>query len=399
MTTFSTYGTNALYRLYAYCAGTNGSVGEFRGGDFTFAPGTVTNLGTLTWNVPHQGNSVAWEIGCPDRTAKDFRHGDDYGIPGLWLGFADEFPNPMTYTVGSSSPTNDWNYAQTAYFVNGVANNMVWHVRFNLPKVPATGNASLNIAWAGAASAAIRMWVNDPNMTGAYFTDFYPNVPSGANSVIRNGIHDKYGIDHITIPVSKFVAGTNTITLVQRRATTASSSYVMYDYLDLELPTPIVPPNLTATAGDGKVMLNWNAAPGATGYYVRQSAVDGGPYGIIGANVSGLALTINGLSNGVMYYYTISATNSVGESAISTQVNARPTSSAVPQLGSTFNTGQLTLNWPLDHTGWRLQMQTNSLGQGLGTNWVTVPDSANTNQMLIPIDPANGSAFFRLVYP
>ncbi len=59
----------------------------------------------------------------------------------------------------------------------------------------------------------------------------------------------------------------------------------------------------------------------------------------------------------------------------------------------------LTLSWPADHTGWRLQMQTNSLGQGLGTNWVTVTGSTNSNQAIIPIILANPSAFFRLVYP
>ena len=48
VTTVSPYGTNATYELYAYCAGTNGSVGQFRTGPFTFASGMVTNLGTLT---------------------------------------------------------------------------------------------------------------------------------------------------------------------------------------------------------------------------------------------------------------------------------------------------------------------------------------------------------------
>jgi hypothetical protein len=46
-----------------------------------------------------------------------------------------------------------------------------------------------------------------------------------------------------------------------------------------------------------------------------------------------------------------------------------------------------------------LQAQTNSLNSGLATNWVTVPDSTNVNQMIIPVDMGNGSVFFRLVYP
>ena len=59
----------------------------------------------------------------------------------------------------------------------------------------------------------------------------------------------------------------------------------------------------------------------------------------------------------------------------------------------------LTLTWPADHTGWRLQAQTNGLDVGLGTNWMDVPDSTNVNQVTVPVDPNPGSVFFRLIYP
>ena len=56
-------------------------------------------------------------------------------------------------------------------------------------------------------------------------------------------------------------------------------------------------------------------------------------------------------------------------------------------------------SWPGDHTGWRLQAQTNSSGTGLGTNWVTVFGSDFTNLMMIPFSPANDSVFYRLAHP
>ncbi len=59
----------------------------------------------------------------------------------------------------------------------------------------------------------------------------------------------------------------------------------------------------------------------------------------------------------------------------------------------------LKLSWPGDHTGWRLQEQTNGLAQGLGTNWVDVVGSTGTNQMNVPINPTNSAVFFRLIYP
>ena len=60
----------------------------------------------------------------------------------------------------------------------------------------------------------------------------------------------------------------------------------------------------------------------------------------------------------------------------------------------------LTITWPSDHIGWRLQVQTNSLAQGLGTNWVDVGSSTTTNQLSIPINSINASsAFIALPFP
>ncbi|HSY18671.1 MAG TPA: autotransporter-associated beta strand repeat-containing protein, partial [Candidatus Acidoferrales bacterium] len=59
----------------------------------------------------------------------------------------------------------------------------------------------------------------------------------------------------------------------------------------------------------------------------------------------------------------------------------------------------LTLSWPADHTGWRLQVQTNTLGTGLNTNWVDVAGSTTVNSVNVTMNPANGTVFYRMVYP
>src|SRR4029079_4193663 len=56
----------------------------------------------------------------------------------------------------------------------------------------------------------------------------------------------------------------------------------------------------------------------------------------------------------------------------------------------------LTLSWPTDHTGWRLQVQTNSLSR---SNWFNLPNSTATNQIILTIDPNITSLFYRLIYP
>jgi autotransporter-associated beta strand protein len=75
---------------------------------------------------------------------------------------------------------------------------------------------------------------------------------------------------------------------------------------------------------------------------------------------------------------------------VNTLVALNPTN-----IVSSVSGGQLNLSWPADHIGWRLQAQTN----GLGTNWVDVPGATLTNGFTVPIDPANGSVFFRLISP
>jgi autotransporter-associated beta strand protein len=164
-------------------------------------------------------------------------------------------------------------------------------------------------------------------------------------------------------------------------------------------PVPSIPPNLVAVAGDANVSLSWNAATNATGYNLKRSLTNGGPYAVILTNYVAMAYTNSGLLNGTNYFYVVSSTNISGESANSAQVAARPTSLTPANVAFNVGGGQLQLNWPADHTGWRLQSQTNASGVGLSTNWTTVPASTNASQYSVPIASTNGNVFFRLVYP
>jgi hypothetical protein len=65
----------------------------------------------------------------------------------------------------------------------------------------------------------------------------------------------------------------------------------------------------------------------------------------------------------------------------------------------TRGNGSFTLSWPADHTGWRLQANTNHILTGFDTNWFDVPGSKATNSMILPIDPYDSSMFYRLIYP
>jgi hypothetical protein len=153
-----------------------------------------------------------------------------------------------------------------------------------------------------------------------------------------------------------------------------------------------------ATAGNAQASLTWNTSAGAIGYHVKQSTDGGATYNLI-ATVTATNYSNTGLANGEVYFYVVSALYSGGETANSVAVRVVPVSTTVPELGMTFNGSQFQLFWPQDHTGWRLQTQTNTLASGLGTNWADIATATSTNQMTLPIVTTNGSVFFRLKYP
>jgi polygalacturonase len=162
---------------------------------------------------------------------------------------------------------------------------------------------------------------------------------------------------------------------------------------------PGIPANLAAIGTNLLIKLNWFAAANAVSYNVKRSTVSGGSYSLAG-NVTATNFADAAVTPGVTYFYVVAATNSAGESADSIQVSAVPLPSLIStNLSLQPGSNQLWLSWPPEHTGWRLESQTNTVVSGLGANWTVVTGSRTTNRMLFPIDPRNGSVFFRMVSP
>lgn len=104
----------------------------------------------------------------------------------------------------------------------------------------------------------------------------------------------------------------------------------------------------------------------------------------------GSALTVAGA--GMLWTNKLAIDGSIEVLGALPTVNATPTN-----LTYSVSGGVLTIVWPADHTGWSLQAQTNALGAGLGTNWVTL-GFETTNSVSLPLNPANPSVFYRLRY-
>lgn len=92
---------------------------------------------------------------------------------------------------------------------------------------------------------------------------------------------------------------------------------------------PSAPTGLVATPGNATVSLTWSAVTGATDYTVYRATSTGalGTKSSIGTS-SSPSFTDSSAVNDVEYFYQVTASNSVGESAGSSEVSATPSATA-----------------------------------------------------------------------
>lgn len=162
---------------------------------------------------------------------------------------------------------------------------------------------------------------------------------------------------------------------------------------------PPAPTNLLASATNLLIRLTWNSVGAATNYNLKRGTVSGS-YPTVISGLTATNYNDANVTDAVDYFYVVSADGVGGESTNSPPVSAIPLPSNQPtNIVMQVAGNQMQLSWPQDHLGWRLQIQTNDLSSGLGTNWFTVPNSTNVVATNIVIAPTNGSVFLRLVYP
>ncbi|MBC7913600.1 MAG: hypothetical protein H7Y07_05685 [Pyrinomonadaceae bacterium] len=212
------------YDLYAFA---DGILGEFKKTGILISPGTAVNLGTLPY-IPKRFGKQLWEIGIPDRSAAEFKHGDLYWKWGLYMLYPKEFPNDVNYTVGKSDWSKDWNYAQPGVIDESfnVVKGTTWRINFDLPEA-LTGTATLRIAICGSRKAEVIPVTLNNKAIGT----IGPMPTMGV--MHRDGIRGKQEEYVISFDAKNLKKGINTITLNFKPKTWAFG--VLYDYLRLEV--------------------------------------------------------------------------------------------------------------------------------------------------------------------
>ena len=84
---------------------------------------------------------------------------------------------------------------------------------------------------------------------------------------------------------------------------------------------PAIPTGLAVVSGSNQVLLTWSPVLNATTYNVKRSATSGGPYSTLASGVSAASFTDFAVTYGATYYYAVSAVNSLGESANSSEAS------------------------------------------------------------------------------
>jgi hypothetical protein len=129
--------------------------------------------------------------------------------------------------------------------------------------------------------------------------------------------------------------------------------------MGIALPSEPGPPRaVLGIAGDGCIALNWTApvsdgGKNITEYRVYRSLSENGSYGLVGTT-AGLTMLDTGLQNGITYYYTVAAVNSIGKGPECAPIHATSGTPTAPRsFTANSGEGKVTLSWqaPIDDSG------------------------------------------------
>ena len=239
----------------------------------------------------------------------------------------------------------------------------------------AASSSQINLTWNASTNATSYNVKRSTTSSGPYTT-----IATGVTSTNYNNTGLTAATTYYYV-VSAVNSGGESANSAQASATTQASA-------------PAVPTGLTATAGNAQVALSWSASSGATSYNVKRSTTSGGSYTTI-ASVTTTSYSNTGLSNGMTYYYVVSAVNSGGESANSSQVSATPQASAPAAptgLTATAGNAQVALSWNASSgaTSYNVKRSTTSGGSYATIASVTTTSYSNTGL-------SNGTTYYFVV--
>jgi fibronectin-binding autotransporter adhesin len=406
-------GTLALGVNNSYSGGTTINAGAVllpNGSTNSFGTGTL-NLNSNVTLVVKPGNGTSWDsansvyIGnnvvvqagqtnLIDNSQSSFGNLWVGGDSGLWSGsgtvrFQNSGPFAVTSVLWNGNPLQTFNGTINIGSTNS-GFRMFNGIAYNSSSGGGTGTSvstfdAQNVAWVLGDVGYSASQVQDVNCALVRMGSIAASNP---NTTIRGNSTTAVTFEVGALNTSTTFAGTindwNSATPAITHLTKVGSGTLSLTGINtytgdttvnagtLELAQATLATNSTVTLASGAVLkLDFNTTNIVTG------------------------LVLNGISQTPGVYNSTTASPYITGAGSLVIPSAAPTGPA--QLTNSYSTGVLSLSWPAGE-GWRLQMQTNSLSKGLGTNWVYITDGSisSTN---IAVDPTKPASFFRLTYP
>ena len=230
-------------------------------------------------------------------------------------GAETQIATPSTNSYSDSAVTNGTKYfyvvsAYNTYGQSGNSSEVSATPSLPVPAAPTgltatPGNAQVMLVWTASTGATSYNVKRSTTNGSGYQTVSSPTTTSFTNSGLTNGTTYYYVVTAVN-------ASGESSASTQASATPAAAPQ-----------PPAAPTGLTATAGNAQVSLTWAASAGATSYHVRRSTTSGTGYTQIAAPATASFLDTT-VTNGTAYFYVVSALNTAGESANSSQATATP---------------------------------------------------------------------------
>src|SRR5271163_3407786 len=238
------------------------------------------------------------------------------------------------------------------------------------------GNAQVTLNWT-ASSGATGYYVKRSTTSGGPYTQIATQAAtSDTDSGLTNGTKYFY-------VVSAYNSAGQSANSAEVNATPV-------------LPPPAAPTGLAAAAGNAQVSLSWTASATATSYHVKRSTSSGAETQI--AAPTSTSYTDAGLTNGTKYFYEVSAVNSGGESANSSEVSATPAAPVNPPaapagLQATGGNAQVSLSWNASTGAANYNVKRSTTNGGPYSTAVASPTATNYSDTTV----TNGTTYYYVV--
>lgn len=211
---------------------------QFSRDNIEVAAGKTTDVGTLAWTPATHGQRI-WQIGTFDRSAAEFRNGDDARHYEMFRRYPEQFPDDVTFIIGRSDLRTDWNYAHWTWYSKTPA----WKIQFEIPEASATGTATLTIGIASAQPLTGNRTNVGVSLNGQALDAI--RLPKTGTAGYRGSTQDSpYHVQQIRFDAKLLRAGANEIALAHADARRFPKTeetvdfrvgQIMYDALRLEL--------------------------------------------------------------------------------------------------------------------------------------------------------------------